>query len=251
MTVRRSEALTPRMIRVVLGGSELSDFALLEPAASVRLLLPTRDELEMPTWRGNEFLLPNGHRPVIRTLTPRHLDDATSELVIEIVLHAGGAASRWATAAKPGNPAALSGPGRGYHLDPAAQHFVLVGDETALPAIAQLLEWMPGTLPADVAVQVHIEIAQADAVLPLRISDSIAVAWHLQSADAPPGEALVAAVRSATIPDGARIWAAGEAAAMQQIRRHLFDERRVPRSAATVRGYWKHGRSGDPDSDDE
>jgi NADPH-dependent ferric siderophore reductase len=46
------------------------------------------------------------------------------------------------------------------------------------------------------------------------------------------------------------VWAAGEAAAMQRIRRHLFDEREVPRAQATVRGYWKHGRRGDASADD-
>ena len=41
------------------------------------------------------------------------------------------------------------------------------------------------------------------------------------------------------------VWAAGEAAAVQRIRRYLFDERRDARDRTTVRGYWKHGRGGD------
>ena len=39
------------------------------------------------------------------------------------------------------------------------------------------------------------------------------------------------------------VWVAGEAAAVQKIRKHLFDQRGMSRSDATVRGYWKHGRS--------
>ena len=62
---------------------------------------------------------------------------------------------------------------------------------------------------------------------------------------APPGDELVAAVRTVEIVAGTRWWAAGEAAAMQRIRRHLFEERGVPRDQTTVRGYWKHGRAGD------
>jgi NADPH-dependent ferric siderophore reductase len=46
-----------------------------------------------------------------------------------------------------------------------------------------------------------------------------------------------------------RVWAAGEAAAVQRIRRHLFQDRQLPRAQATVRGYWKHGRSGGADDD--
>jgi NADPH-dependent ferric siderophore reductase len=34
---------------------------------------------------------------------------------------------------------------------------------------------------------------------------------------------------------------------MQRIRRHLFEDRGLPRAAAFVRGYWKHGRAGDAD----
>jgi NADPH-dependent ferric siderophore reductase len=45
------------------------------------------------------------------------------------------------------------------------------------------------------------------------------------------------------------VWVAGEAAAVQRIRRHLFDERRIPRSQTSVRGYWKHGRAGDDGTD--
>ncbi len=41
------------------------------------------------------------------------------------------------------------------------------------------------------------------------------------------------------LTDGTRIWAAGEAAAMHKVRQHLFKERGLARSVATVRGYWK------------
>ncbi|MFV2000229.1 MAG: SIP domain-containing protein [Acidimicrobiia bacterium] len=41
------------------------------------------------------------------------------------------------------------------------------------------------------------------------------------------------------------MWAAGEAAAMQRIRKHLFDERDFQRSHATVRGYWQRNRRGE------
>jgi NADPH-dependent ferric siderophore reductase len=53
----------------------------------------------------------------------------------------------------------------------------------------------------------------------------------------------MAAVRGAELTPGARVWAAGNAAAMQQIRRHLFDDRGWQRSHATVRGYWKAERA--------
>jgi NADPH-dependent ferric siderophore reductase len=65
----------------------------------------------------------------------------------------------------------------------------------------------------------------------------------------PPGDTLVTAVTGADVEEGTRIWAAGEAAAVQRIRRHLFEDRGLSRSVTWIRGYWKHGRTGDADDD--
>lgn len=234
------------MRRVTLAGSELEGFTVDQPAASVRLLLPAEGrELVMPTWNGNEFLLPDGRRPAIRTFTPRRVDPEGLEIDLDIVLHGPGVASQWAEVAEPGDPAALSGPGRGYAIDADAPAFLLAGDETAIPAISQLLE----VLPADTPVQVHIEVAAPDARLAVPDHPGATVAWSDLPPGAPPGEALVAAVVGADITPGTRVWVAGEAAAVQRIRRHLFNERGLPRAQATVRGYWKHGRTGDDEDD--
>jgi len=214
-----------------------------DPAASVRLLLPSPGERELvvPAWNGNQFLLPDGARPAIRTLTPARIDPDALELDIEIVLHDTGVASDWATSARPGDPAAVSGPGRGYDVDAEAPAYLLAGDETAIPAIRQLLE----VLPPRVATSVIIEVGAPDGRAPLPDHAAADVRWVHADGAAPPGDALVAAVVATDIAPGSRIWAAGEAAAMQRIRRHLFEELGVPRKQATVRGYWKHGRGGD------
>jgi NADPH-dependent ferric siderophore reductase len=239
--------LTPRLVRVTVGGPELDGLVIEQPAASVRLLLPAPGsrELVMPNWQGNEFRLPDGSRPPIRTLTPLRLDSTTQELDLEIVVHEGGAASAWAQAARPGDKAAISGPGRGYPIDAEAAGFVLGGDESAIPAITQLLE----VLPADKPVHVIVEAADPAARLELPKHPAATVDWHDLPAGAPPGDTLVAAITEADLAPGTRIWAAGEAAAMQRIRRHLLDERNLPRSETWIRGYWKSGRAGDSDDD--
>ncbi|HET6810842.1 MAG TPA: siderophore-interacting protein [Acidimicrobiales bacterium] len=241
MTVARVGELSPRMVEVTLHGPELVGFSVDEPAASVRVLLPEpgTDRLVVPTWTGNEFLLPDGTRPTIRTLTPRHFDAEAGELTVAVVVHGTGAASAWARAAGPGRPAAVSGPGRGYAVPPGAASFLLAGDETALPAIVQLLEALPG----GAAVAVHVELAAPDARIPLPERVGATVAWHDLAPGRPPGTALVEAVRRAAVEADTHVWVAGEAAAVQRIRRLLFEERAVPRGRATVRGYWKHGRS--------
>ncbi len=244
--VRRVERLNPRMVRVSLAGQELAGFASELPAASVRLLLPDPgEELVVPSWNGNEFLLPDGRRPTIRTFTPLRFDPQALELDIDIVLHGSGAASEWAQAAGPGAPAALSGPGRGYAIATDAREYVLAGDETAIPAMSQLLAAMPRGMP----VQVLIEVAEPEARAPLGDHPGAAVEWLDLPSGVGPGDALVPAVQSMDIAADTRVWVAGEAAAVQRIRRHLFEELGLPRSQASVRGYWKRGRSGDQGDD--
>jgi NADPH-dependent ferric siderophore reductase len=231
------------MVRVTFAGPELGGLRVDEPAASVRLLLPSpgTTELVIPAWKGNEFLLPDGRRPVIRTFTPLRVDPEALELDLEVVVHGGGAASEWAAGAWRGAPAAISGPGRGYAIDPEAPAFVLAGDATAIPAITQLLDVLPAAKP----VQVLVEVAAPEARLVLPDRSGTEVEWLDLPPRAPPGDTLVAAVRRIDLAPGTRVWAAGEAAAVHRIRRHLFEDRGLPRSQATVRGYWKHGRAGD------
>lgn len=234
------DALTPHLLRVVLGGDELDGFEITAPASSVRLLLPPpgSDELVMVTWTGNQFELPDGSRPPIRTFTPRRFDDERNELTIDVVLHDHGAATDWVRTAEPGDEVAISGPGRSDDLDPDSRSHLLVGDESAIPAIAQLLEWIPD----DRTVEAHIEVRSDDARLELPEHPNATVEWHVASDGAAPGDAMVDALLAVEeLAD--EVWVAGEAAAVQRLRKHLFDERGRDRSSVTARGYWKQGRS--------
>lgn len=232
LTVRRTESVSPRMTRVILAGDELRGFSIDQPAASVRLLLPSGGVLEIPVWAGNEFMLEDGTRPIIRTFTPRRFDAEALELHIDVVLHGSGAASTWAETAHPGDEVAVSGPGRGYDIDPDATGFLLAGDETAIPAICQLLEYLP-----DVPIAAHLLVSDASARVDLH--RNIDVTWHMATDGSNPRETLSNAIRATDLAPGLQIWAAGEAATMQRIRSYLFRDIDFPRSQATVRGYWK------------
>jgi NADPH-dependent ferric siderophore reductase len=243
VAVRRVEPVGARLTRLTLAGDELAGFPPPEPAASVRVLFPTppHADLVLPEWNGNEFLLPDGSRPAIRTLTPVRFDPATRELDVDIVFHGAGAASTWAReAAHPGTETAVSGPGRGYAVVTDAPAYLLGGDETALPAIRQLLGVIPGTIPT----AVHVEVSRPDGRIALPDHAAATITWHDLPAGAAPGDALVGAIADAEVVPGGRVWVAGEAAAVQRIRRHLFETRGVARPLTTIRGYWKHGRSG-------
>jgi NADPH-dependent ferric siderophore reductase len=235
------------LARMTLQGPELSRLEVTQPASSVRVLLPVLTgpgELELPGWDGNRFLLADGSRPVLRTLTPRHVDRSAGLLQLDVVVHGRGAASDWASAALLGSPAAVSGPARGYVFDPDPAELIVGGDETAFAAVCQIMESAPG----DVAVSVIMETPGEESrpVLPARSGGE--VRWVDQREDAPCA-ALVEAMSALRISPGGRLWAAGEAAAMQSLRTRLFTELGVPRSQATVRGYWKHGRSAAEEGD--
>lgn len=233
--------LSPRMFQFTFEGDGIETLADAEPAASVRLLVPSlgSDELVMPEWNGNEFLLPDGERPALRTFTPLRVDREIGSLDLQIVRHPGGAVSEWADDAAPGASAAISGPGSGYTIDTDADHFILLGDETAMPAIADLLT----ALPDNATVEVHIEIIQPDAQIPLPHHPGAAITWHVRPEDAASGATILAVAQALDgLPDTTRLWAAGEAASMQAIRTHLFKTLEIPRSQANIRGYWKPAR---------
>ncbi len=218
------------MVRVTVGGDELRGLVIDEPAASVRLLLPVSDDLVMPTWNGNEFRFADGSRPPIRTFTPRRLEG--TELDLDIVLHSEGATSAWVIRAVPGDPVAISGPGRGYDIDPETSRFLLLGDESAIPAISQLLE----AIPAAASIECHIEVDAEFGRVPLPDHPRADISWHTVGESR--GE-LLAGLLDSIEPATTHVWAAGQAAAMQRLRKRLFNELGVPRSRATIRGYWK------------
>lgn len=235
------EPINPRLTRVSLTGAELVDLTVTDPGASIRLLLPPpgTEDLVIPTWRGNEFLLPDDSKPAIRTFTPSLVAPDSTTLRLDVVRHGSGVASEWAERVEVGDEAAVSGPGRGYLIDPNASEYLIGGDESALPAIRQLLAVLPATMPT----RVFVEIADARARVELPHGPGTETTWLPANAGSPPGTALADATISAPVDIKARVWVAGEAAAVQRIRRHLFTEREFPRAQATIRGYWKHGRA--------
>jgi len=226
---------SPRLTRVTLAGQEIRDTGSKLPAASVRLLLPEPSGLVLPRWTGNEFLLPDGRRPLIRTLTPLEADGGPDTLAVDVVRHGRGALHEWLSGLRPDDEVAVSGPGRGYAVDAGARGYVLAGDEAAAPAITQLL----GVIPPTVPVTVLIEVADPSGRVSLGQTPSASVEFLEQGRDRPPGSTLVPAMRAVEIGDHWRVWVAAEAAAVQQLRRHLFEDRGLGRDQVAAHGYWK------------
>ncbi|KKJ98554.1 siderophore-interacting protein [Micromonospora sp. HK10] len=240
-TVVRTERPTPHLIRLVLGGAELTGLPVgaytdhylkfVFPPAGVSYPHPTdlaaiKREFPAEQW------------PRLRAYTVRAWDAAAGELTVDVVYHGDeGLAGPWAAGLRPGDRVLFTGPGGAYAPDPAADWHLLAGDESALPAIAAALERLPTGAPAKVFVEVD---GPADE-LPLASAGAVELRW-LHRAGHPVGQALVAAVRALDFPPGAvHAFVHGEASVVKELRRLLRIERGVPREALSISGYWRRG----------
>jgi NADPH-dependent ferric siderophore reductase len=221
--------MTPRLVSVLVRGDALDGFRIEAPTSHVKVFLPADGQ----------------DAPVVRTYTPVRFDEATKTLELQFVLHGAGPASEWAERAKPGDKLAIAGPGGRFVLDETAVHWWLAADESAIPAVATLLEALPATAAADV----HIEVADADDEIAFDSPAKTTVTWHHRRSPGAFGAELDQAARGAQIPPGARIWVACEATAMRGIRRYFRTERGLPPSSLVTRGYWRLGEADHPDHD--
>jgi NADPH-dependent ferric siderophore reductase len=247
--VEHVERLTPRMTRVTLGGGDLAAFTWPGPASHLKVLLPKPGESDItlpePGPDGLARFDP-ANRPISRTYTPRRFDPATGHLDIDFVLHGEGPASTWAEQVTPGQRLAVSQPRRRYDIDPAIDWQLLAGDESALPAIATLLEARPTHVPVTVFVDVHDGKDEID----LATDASVTIHWLHRATERQAGELLEAAIRDWHQPAGdGHVWIACEAAAVRRVRRHLLQERDLSHDALITRGYWRAGAPDHPDHD--
>ncbi|MEV6967407.1 siderophore-interacting protein [Hamadaea sp. NPDC051192] len=238
------ERLAPRIVSVLFGGASLAGFTPPLPTAHIKLFLPDADgEVAAPTVGPDGLSWPTG-RPTMRTYTPRRFDAAALTLEVQFVLHGDGPAAQFARDAVPGDRAAIGGPGGRFSVDPAGRDWWIGGDDSALPAIATLIE----ALPTDARVRVEVEVAGPGDRIALPAHPGAQLHWHDRGTGDWGGE-LLDAVRGSHLDPQTDVWVACEAAAVRRIRRHLLDERGLPSAQVTTRGYWQAGQANHPDHD--
>ncbi|WP_415975568.1 SIP domain-containing protein [Rhodococcus sp. 077-4] len=263
-TVIDTQQLSSGMRRIVLGGPQLREFsrdgfdfpALRSEGFDdfVRLFFPVDDNgtMALPVQRERTVKWPQDPRPVTRNYTVRSIDSETAQLTVDFVTHATGIASTWGRRCAPGDSIALLGPVRSGHAPSGVDWVLLVGDETALPAIARYLhEASPGD-----RIRVFVEVADAERQLPLPTAAAAEVTWvHRDGAAAGNGDLLESAVRASAWWDGTVFaWVAGESTALKGIRRYLREDRALPPEMVDVTGYWRRAevatRADDPEVPD-
>lgn len=212
--VLRVETLTPHFRSITFHGEALSDFVSDSFDDHVKFMLDAETR---------------------RDYTPRRFDPAARELTIEFALHGVGPVAEWAAQAAPGQRVAIGGPRGSFVVPLDFDWHLLVGDDSALPAIARRLEELPAGAPVTVVVQV------ADAADRRRFASAANVDLRWVAAD---GD-LLAAVRALQLPAGeGYAWCAGEGAAIAEVRRVLVDEKGHDRHAIRAAAYWKLGAAG-------
>jgi NADPH-dependent ferric siderophore reductase len=239
--------IAPRLVSVLVRGDDLGAFADAAPTSHLKVFLPApgQDEPLLPEFVPEGQAIPDDARPSVRTYTPRRFDAASGTLEIQFVLHGVGPASDWAERASAGDKLVVAGPGGRFVMDPDAERWWIAGDESAIPAIATLLE----ALPASATAEVHVEVTDADDEVELASQAKTEITWHHRRRPDAFGTELDEAARAASIADGTKVWVACEAAAMRGIRRYFIAERGVPASSLTTRGYWRLGEVNHPDHD--
>lgn len=246
MTVKAIADVTPHMRRLTLTGDDLGRFA--EKGYHVRLLLPPRTGV-VPVWpvmaEDGRQAWPEGERPAARVYTIRRIDVAAGEVDIDFVLHEGAdmPGARFAMEASVGAKVGMTGPGGGTLK--AADHHILIGDETALPAIGRTLEDLPAGARTTVFAEVHDE-AEIQA---LGTKADVEFHW-LSRAGRPAGttsvllDALKAAPESLWAGEP-RLWAGCEHAAAQDLRHYVREERGIAKGRSPIAAYWRRGVAGD------
>ena len=255
MTVVGARQLTPKMRRVTLAGSDVGPFNK-DAGLHVRLLIPPASRA--PVWPQSapdgRTLWPKGEDELVRRVyTVRHVDAGAQTIDVDMVLHDddtphAAPGSTWAMTARAGDPVGLMGPGGGRVPD--VDWYVLAGDETALPAIARIIE----SLPAGRRVAAFIEVADAAEEQHLAGRASVSVRW-LHRDGAAPGttDLLEDALRAIQWPAEGRghVLVGCEHRAARAIRAFLTGERGMAKKDVHVAAYWRRGHGGDTAAEEQ
>ena len=214
--------VTPGMCRITLTGNDLADFISLAPDDHIKIFVPAAD--------GGEER---------RDYTPRRYDNAERTLTIDFALHEAGPVTRWAIDARAGDRLEIGGPRGSAVVSKMVKRWLLIGDETALPAIGRRIEESgAGTVITAVAAVTGPLEEQA-----FETSAELHVRWaHRPLSQATDATALLKLLSTVDIQPETFIWVAAEASVTRDIRAHLL-ERGCPLSWIKASGYWVFGKA--------
>ena len=224
LTVASIEACGSHMRRLVFTSPELHDFVSGSADDHIKLFFTQADG-----------------EAVMRDFTPRRFDTANATLTIDFALHDAGPATQWAAAAKVGDTLAIGGPRGSAVVPDDFDWYLLIGDESALPAIGRRVE----ELRADVPVITLGVIDGADDAQAFVTPAAWTGHWvHRAGSTASDVDLLVGALAGLTLPAGEGfVWIAAETAVARALRAYALDTLGHPREWLKAAGYWTRGKA--------
>lgn len=224
LTVAATEALSAHMLRIHFRSNDLDGFESSAFDDHIKLVPPNGG-------------VEKG-RPAMRDYTPRAFDPVAGTFVIDFALHQAGPATAWAMGAKPGDTIQIGGPKGSAVMADDFDWYLLIGDETALPAIGRRLEELrPGVR---VIVVAHVGASEDRLTLPER--GGLSVHWSYGSDTEDSAGQLTALLDGLALPDGeGYVWIAGEAKLARALRAHVVEVLGHPREWVKAAGYWSRG----------
>jgi NADPH-dependent ferric siderophore reductase len=227
LQVERVERIAAHMLRITLGG-DLEGFLSLGFDDHVKLFFPG----EPPAAGGEQAT-------VSRDYTPRRYDPAAKTLDIEFVLHDAGPATRWAEQARPGQLLSIGGPRGSFIIPTDFDWHLLIGDDTALPAIARRL----GELPVGTRAVVLAEVDNPADRVTFDTAANVTVTWaYREGAPAGSSDVLARTLAKLSLPAGDYYaWVACESLTAKALRAQLIADHGANPKWMRAAGYWRRG----------
>ncbi len=225
--VKHARLVAPHVKRLTVDGASLATLRADLPGQWLKIFVPVQEEC-----------LRADRASAGRAYTVRSVDRASREIDIDLYLHGdSGPVSAWAERAQVGDRFEISDvhPRSGFPIDPGASRYLLIGDETALPAIGAILD----ALPAHATATVFAEVGSAADHQLLASRARLSLTWvHRADGAVPTESALADAIAGETV-----IWAAGESANIAALRKRLLARYQVDKTRLHAAGYWKRGEA--------
>ena len=211
-TVKHSERISPNFQRVTFTGVDDMGPAGHIMDLRIKLVIPGAQGLPEMSGKENWYdewkAIEPEKRGSMRTYSIRELrragehgegSNGEAELDIDFALHGvgtpdSGPAATWAVAAKPGDQLYVVAPqkddesGPGIEFQPGeATNVVILGDETALPAMLRIAdEW-----PAELTGTMYCELVEAADIPQIDFPENLTVHWVPRSQEHTYGDLLV------------------------------------------------------------
>jgi NADPH-dependent ferric siderophore reductase len=204
LTMASVQPLSPRMLRVTLRGDELAGFRSPSPDDHIKVFFPT------PEGGSQE-----------RDNTPRHFDADAGLLTVDFALHEGGMGAAWALHAKPGDPVQIGGPRGSKVISAPNAWWILIGDETAIPAIERRLEEMA----SDTQVIAIFAVTGPEEELPFETKAKLTTHWiHRSETEASDPEPFLKLLSQLQLPPfPGFVWIGAETEVSRAVRSYFIE----------------------------